>query len=146
MDEVPLPFAFSQFRPEKTALGEVQSPKGREFGGKIKAGIPVFRYSRRETPINRVTRYLRATRCVKAILPLLTGEHAEYRGGGPVLDPAEHDVVEDAGRGVPDEERKGIQAGTAGRGEGERSTRLISSQCLRRRPARRVRSERPSEK
>ena len=52
------------------------------------SGIPAPRFSCRETPFNRATRYLGATRCVKAILALLTagpgvgGIQAETSGPG----------------------------------------------------------------
>jgi hypothetical protein len=47
---------------------------------------------------------------------------------------------------VPDEERKGIQAGTARHDELERVTRSLRFLCPRRRPPRRVRSGRSDEK
>jgi len=45
-------------------------------------GTPAPRCSRRESPINRGSRYLGGGNGVKAILALLTLGHAEYRGEG----------------------------------------------------------------
>ena len=60
------------------------SPKGRILLNQLKSGIPAPRSSRRETPINRATRYLGGTRCVKAIPALLTagGEVSGLGGWG----------------------------------------------------------------
>jgi len=73
-------------------------PKGPLCRGLARAGIPAPQFSRRESPINRGARYLGGTRCVKAILALLKGGHAEHHGDGAVhgrgigqVDPFDND-------------------------------------------------------
>ena len=113
----------------KTALGGVLSPKGRVLRRQTGPGIPAPRFSRREPPINYAIRYLGATRCVKAILALVTRDTQNIDAGSrrsiprtitgyrtPVEDPGQS-----AGPKVLDEERKGIQPGTAEHGQLERT-------------------------
>jgi hypothetical protein len=69
------------------------------------------------------TSRFRGTRYVKAILALLKGRHAEHHGDGAAHGRGIGQV--DLFDNVPQyEERKGIQAGTAGPGELECFSRL----------------------
>ena len=61
----------------KTALREVQSQ--RAMISSNSNWHPCSRSSRRETPINRTTRYLGASRYVKAILPRFIEVPAQHR-------------------------------------------------------------------
>ncbi len=58
------------------------SPKGRVFGSKIKFGIsaPLALPQRKPDQLNKTVPLRPGS--VKAILPHLTGIHAEHRGGG----------------------------------------------------------------
>ena len=140
-------FACSSFGPErKRPLGRGCPQRAASSVARLNPASLPPRCSRRETPINQATRYLGGSRCVKAILGLSTA--GPWRSiprsmtwwRTPVEDPGRS-----AGPKVPDEERKGIQPGTAGYGERERFTRLMRFQRLRRRPPRRVQSGRSDE-
>lgn len=67
---------------KKTALGERPSPKGREFGDKLKAGIPAPQFSRREIPINRAGDYPAGKDGVETIPALPTAGVGGHPGVG----------------------------------------------------------------